>query len=168
MSAHGGSQPGVLLARRTSVPAALPDWHELSAALGRPNAPAGGFVTRLASAFVKLHWTRQTEPDRIAEVDSRREGLVIVVDNWVANRLSRVQSPDIEKRSIGEALDKLAAARVAAEVALDGVADGDLDEHVHAMWFRLGSLLARWTHLRDYVVDGQPFPWPPDSPDTEL
>jgi hypothetical protein len=146
----------------------VPDWHELSAALcGHCSGRLDGcMVTRHAAMLANLHRIRAAEPERAEVIDRRRADLIILTDTWLANRLAR--RPKGRARSLGAAMDKIAAAQVAAEAAHRSIVPGEDNEQALQVWRHLAALLARWDLFLSYVFDGEALPWPADLPELEL
>ncbi len=132
----------------------LPDWHELLAAfLGHiGDQPGDHPVTRWAQDLAALHHQRRGDPLRSAEIDGRRGELVARIDRWAAEHT--VARP--RTRSLGAAVDAMAAAQVRAAHLLRSIDDVG-DERVYAAWFLLATLADDWTGLVQQTAGPQ---WP--------
>ncbi|WP_280442370.1 DUF4254 domain-containing protein [Nocardia brasiliensis] len=147
-------------AETTSDQHSLPDWHQLLAAfrgeIGR--SPGDNLVTRWASDFASLHRVRHLNPNRTAEIDCRREQLVILVNSWTETHVTTTSHGASATRSFGAAADVLAAAYVAAEYCLMAAEDASAAP-VHAAWERAAELACRWNDL----VAENPGRWHPSG-----
>ncbi|NKY89386.1 DUF4254 domain-containing protein [Nocardia veterana] len=116
-------------------------------------------VTRGARRLAELHLDRRTAPVRVAEIDCRRREIVVDIDRWVGERTC---SP-AHARSLGAAVDGLAAAQVRATVLLRQ-ADAADDERVRAAWFVVGSIADWWAELvAQHLATVRPHPRRPDG-----
>ncbi|MDR7168429.1 hypothetical protein J2W56_002160 [Nocardia kruczakiae] len=129
--------------------AEIPDGHELLAACcGHLGDQADDHpVTRAARELAELHLARRCAPVRAAEIDCRRREIVVHIDRWVSDRTAAAA----HARSLGAAVDGLAAAQVRATVLLREAEPVD-DERVRAAWFLVGSLADWWGELVEQHV----------------
>ncbi len=131
----------------------LPDEHELLAACcGHIGDHSDDHpVTRCARALAELHLLRRSSPVRVAEIDCRRREIVVAIDHWVG---ARTAAP-ARSRSLGAAVDGLAAAQVRATVLLRAV--GDIgDERVRVAWSIVGVMADDWAGLLQQQSDVRP------------
>ncbi|MEU0540465.1 DUF4254 domain-containing protein [Nocardia sp. NPDC005978] len=128
----------------------LPDWHELLAAFcGHIGDRSQDHpVTKLARALAELHLERlelrlehRVEPGETGRIDELRAGIVVRIDEWVANRARRRGA---RAESLGAVVDAMAAAHVHA-VHLLKTAERVSDEEVHAAWYLLAQMADGWT-----------------------
>lgn len=136
---------GHLLIEGTTARPALPDWHELTAALCGHigDQPGDHPVTRAAMALALLHHARRIASEQTAVIDCGRDELIADIDEWISHAISTEHST---ARPWGAAVDEMAEAQVHANHLLRTVADVS-DERVHRAWIRLASLANRWTDL---------------------
>ncbi|MEV5648489.1 DUF4254 domain-containing protein [Nocardia sp. NPDC052254] len=128
----------------TDIHRGMPDEHELLAAccghIGdhRDDHP----ITRCARELAELHLLRRSTPVRAAEIDCRRREIVVAIDQWAG---ARTVAP-AGARSLGAAVDGLAAAQVRATVLLRAI--GDIgDERVRVAWSMVGFMADDWVGL---------------------
>ncbi|MCC3311663.1 hypothetical protein [Nocardia africana] len=133
----------------------IPDGHELLAACcGHIGDRTDDHpVTRAARQLAELHLARRRSPVRAAEIDCRRREIVVHIDRWVSDRTAAAA----QARSLGAAVDGLAAAQVRATVLLRDAETVD-DERIRAAWFLAGSLANWWGELVEQHV-GSPRPY---------
>lgn len=134
----------------------IPDGHELLAACcGHIGDHADDHpVTRAARQLAELHLARRRSPVRAAEIDCRRREIVVHIDRWVSDRTGA----PAHARSLGAAVDGLAAAQVRATVLLRDAETVD-DERIRAAWFLVGSLANWWGELvEQHVGNARPYP----------
>ncbi|MFD0361343.1 DUF4254 domain-containing protein [Nocardia sp. GCM10030253] len=147
--------------RTTCVRATLPALSELVAAFrGRcGHTPGDHLILRWAQSLAHLHRVRLINPARASEIDHRREEVAVLIDSWVALHIPAPPHPCESTERIGTAVDQMAEAHVAAEIALETEHTPD---ELHAAWEHVGYLGTRWTDLVSAVIDGQS-PLPPKN-----
>ncbi|MFE3002811.1 hypothetical protein ACFXG4_48635 [Nocardia sp. NPDC059246] len=126
---------------------ALPDWHELVAAIRRHigDGPDAYPVPRCAWVLAQLRVTSSNT----AGFAEMRAGLVERIDVW-----GRVFAPFAAKcsQSLGEAVDALARARLEAEAVLAAGCDAGA---VHEAWRVASERAVAWTDLVAEAMWGQ-------------
>lgn len=126
----------------TEIHCGMPDGHELLAACcGHIGDDIDDHpVTRCARELAELHLQRRISPMRAAEIDCRRREIVVAIDHWAGARTAA------RARSLGAAVDGLAAAQVRATVLLRSI--GDIrDERVQVAWSMVGFMADDWAGL---------------------
>ncbi|MEU6560288.1 DUF4254 domain-containing protein [Nocardia nova] len=128
----------------TAVHRGLPDEHEiLAACCGHIGDHTDDHpVTRCARELAELHLLRRGTPMRAAEIDCRRREIVVAIDHWIG---ARTAAP-ARARSLGAAVDGLAAAQVRATVLLRAIGDTG-DERVQVAWSMVGFMAEDWAGL---------------------
>ncbi|WP_227980540.1 DUF4254 domain-containing protein [Nocardia spumae] len=126
------------------IPRDMPDCQEvLAACCGHiGDQPDDHPVTRSARELAELHLMRRSSPMRAAEIDCRRRELVVAIDHWASPRTAA----PAHARSLGAAVDGLAAAQVRATVLLRTLGD-PRDERVRVAWSMVGFMADDWTGL---------------------
>lgn len=143
----------------------LPDWHQVSEAFrGQATETGDAHLVRLCAAWLaNLHRTRRAQPDRAAEVDSRRAQIVALIDQWISTHVPipakparrPASAPRPKTEPVGTALDQMAEAYIAAEsLLLTG--QEQPEAVVHEAWSEVGFQATRWADLVAWVIDGQP------------
>ena len=128
----------------------MPDGHELLAACcGHIGDHADDHpVTRCARELAELHLLRRSSPVRTAEIDCRRREIIVAIDLWVG---ARTAAP-ARARSLGAAVDGLAAAQVRATLLLRTIGD-TRDERVQVAWSTVGFMAEDWAGLVEQKFD---------------
>ncbi|KAA8886194.1 DUF4254 domain-containing protein [Nocardia colli] len=148
----------VMVAEAAPNQRSLPDWHRLSAAFrGEIGwSPGDHLITRWASDFANLHRERRVNPKRAVEIDCRRTQIIHLIDDWTEKYVDTGRGKGSPRRSVGAAVDAMAAAYIAAECCLMA-AENASDDTVHAAWVRVAGLACSWNDL----VAQNPGPWRP-------
>jgi hypothetical protein len=129
--------------------AEMPTWHDiLDAFQGRRGQLGDHLICRWSWQLMSQHRIAAVNPNMAATVRHRRRDIGALVDAWVETHVLGVPLGDAGIESLGEALDKLAAARVRAEVLFSRDVPVS-DEAVKAAWQDLGYLATRWEDLAE-------------------
>lgn len=88
----------------------------------------------------------------VSEIDSRRAGLVITVDNWVSRRVASNPGAGLHTETIGTVIDRLAMAWTSVHRVLETDGSGSV---VNGVWCRFAELADAYDELADEVSAGR-------------